>query len=104
MAGTKEGAAKRRQTMIDRHYGGDEQAYLSAQREQAARGGSNANPDNPANFRNNSKLASKAGKKGGKRSRRGKAGTYANEPDNTNTTVGTEVTSHGRDTTNDQST
>ncbi len=81
MAGTKEGAAKRRQTMIDRYYGGDEQAYLKAQREQAGRGGANANPNNPANFKNNSKLASKAGKKGGKLSKRGKPTKVGIEPD-----------------------
>jgi general stress protein YciG len=89
MAGTKEGAAKRRQTMIDRYYGGDEQAYLAAQRQQAARGGANANPDNPANFKNNKKLASKAGKKGGKLSKRGKPTILGIEPD-LNTVGGTE--------------
>jgi general stress protein YciG len=67
--------------MIDKHYGGDEQAYLKAQREQAGRGGANANPNNPANFKNNSKLASKAGKKGGKVSRRGKPTVVGIEPD-----------------------
>ncbi len=32
-------AQKRRDTMINRHYGGDEAAYIAAQRAQASRGG-----------------------------------------------------------------
>lgn len=34
-------AQKRRNTMINRHFGGDEQAYIAAQRAQASRGGIN---------------------------------------------------------------
>lgn len=59
MPGTKEGAAKRRETMIKK--AGSQEAYLKLQRDQAAKGGKNANPNHPANFRNNRKLASRAG-------------------------------------------
>lgn len=34
-------AQKRRDTMINRHFGGDEQAYIAAQRSQGSRGGIN---------------------------------------------------------------
>lgn len=88
MAGTKAGAEKRRQTMINERFGGDEAAYIAWQRQNGAKGGSNPNPDNPANFKNNKKLARKAGKKSG-RVRRDKATVYGTEPDNLQR-IGTE--------------
>lgn len=76
MPGTKEGAAKRRATMIAK--AGGEAAYLELQRRQASKGGRNSNASgNPTNFGNNPELARKAGKRGGK----AKKTTYANEAD-----------------------
>jgi len=85
MAGTKEGAAKRRATLIAK--AGGEAAYLAMQRSNAAKGGANSNPDNPANFKNNRKLARKAGKKSGK-VRAGRSTTVGTEAPQG--TIGTE--------------
>lgn len=62
MAGTREGALKARQVMIDKH-GADYYAIIGAV------GGRNGNT---GGFYNNPELAREAGKKGGKISRRGK--------------------------------
>jgi len=51
MGGTKEGAAKRRQTIIDTKFGGDEQAYIAWQRSNASRGGRIGGAKSPTNFK-----------------------------------------------------
>lgn len=90
MTGTKTGAIKRRQTMIDTRFNGDEAAYNEWQRTQAGKGGTNtnANGKHPTNFKNNPKLAKSAGKKSGIARRANSI--YANEPDHINTNVGVE--------------
>lgn len=76
MAGTKEGAAKRRATMIAKAGGLDK--YLEQQRQAAASGGRNSNKNgNPSNFGNNPELARKAGRRGGE----ARSAKYANEAD-----------------------
>lgn len=52
MGGTREGAAKRRQTIIDTKFGGDEQAYIAWQRNNASKGGKLGGANSPTNFKN----------------------------------------------------
>lgn len=63
MGGTKQGRAKARQTMIDRHFNGDEAAYLEYMRQISARGGAKSGPNSPTNFKNRRDLAKQANKK-----------------------------------------
>lgn len=73
MPGTKEGAEKRRQTMIAKY--GSMEAYQEAQRQQAAKGGANHNPDNPGSFANRKKREHKrVSARGGKASAEGRKG------------------------------
>lgn len=51
MGGTKAGAAKRRQTIIDNQFAGDEQAYIDWQRANASRGGKIGGAKSPTNFK-----------------------------------------------------
>lgn len=59
MPGTKEGYRKWRDKMI-RKLGGVQQ-FNNWRAKNGAKGGKNANPDNPSNFRNNRELARRAG-------------------------------------------
>ena len=72
MAGNKEGAKKRKLTMIKKLGGVDQ--YYAWHRAQAGKGGASTNPNHPTNFRNNRALASTAG-----RNSRAKNSTHANE-------------------------
>lgn len=79
MAGTKQGAIKRRETLI-RKLGG-EQAYIESQRQTAAKGGSNHNPDNKGSFAKRSKRDLKQiAAKGGKSGKHGKTSIVGVEP------------------------
>ena len=59
MAGTKDGYRKWRERMIEQL--GSVAAFDDWRRKNSAKGGKNANPDNPGNFRNNRELAKRAG-------------------------------------------
>lgn len=68
MSGTKQGAEKRRQTLIQKF--GSVEAYQQWQREQAAKGGVKAGGQTSTNFKNNRELAARAGRIGGRKSKR----------------------------------
>lgn len=55
MADRKTAAQKRKQTIIDRHYGGDEQAYIRAMRFRAAKGGQKSGGKTKGSFQFRSK-------------------------------------------------
>lgn len=67
MSGTKQGAAKRRQSIIDNRFNGDVDAYNEWQRKNASQGGKKGGPLSSGNFKNidprkHKKISAKGGK------------------------------------------